>query len=435
MERNDTGLSLEADSNSDRFYTQLNSTTLLSVEEMSDVLVTRKPDLKLSPIFCDGERRTVFSKRMVEYKYRGESPLVKCGRGQALHPLNDISEIHAGDDDESSMLPSSNSKTDGTSNKENNRPGTSTPERDMSTETAPHTRSTNSFESRLLETLHTNTFSPSVFAATKSPVSPGEFKWSIEELSILKPVHITEEEIAQSNQSPDPEHEAKIQSILDEYWKNNICHIPSPDAPVTNPLVTAASETPLCDIVRISAAMRMKYSTSSPKSRPNLNGSRRSTVVQSARNRHSQTEITIAPSAFFDFTKFLGSSCIYNSSEECDEESVFNATGSSVGSLRRRLFIDEGSSEFRWFQEMKLLTHNFLSSRFLKNVVNGYPLILRANQKANKEVEFNEKFVLNMMPKVDYASLYNAALSIGEAGNMPATLPEDWETNVPVLME
>ncbi|EYC13534.1 hypothetical protein Y032_0043g771 [Ancylostoma ceylanicum] len=84
---------------------------------------------------------------------------------------------------------------------------------------------------------------------------------------------------------------------------------------------------------------------------------------------------------------------------------------------------------------MKLLTHNFLSSRFLKNVNNGYPLILRANQKANKEVEFNEKFVLNMMPKVDYASLYNAALSIGEAGNMPESLPEDWETNVPVLME
>ncbi|VDM67319.1 unnamed protein product [Strongylus vulgaris] len=84
---------------------------------------------------------------------------------------------------------------------------------------------------------------------------------------------------------------------------------------------------------------------------------------------------------------------------------------------------------------MKLLTHNFLSSRFLKNVNNGYPLILRANQKANKEVEFNEKFVLNMMPKVDYASLYNAALSIGEAGNMPESLPDDWETNTPVLME
>ncbi|PIO56483.1 hypothetical protein TELCIR_22117, partial [Teladorsagia circumcincta] len=85
--------------------------------------------------------------------------------------------------------------------------------------------------------------------------------------------------------------------------------------------------------------------------------------------------------------------------------------------------------------KMKLLTHNFLSSRFLKNVTNGYPLILRANQIANKEVEFNENFVLNMMPKLDYASLYNAAYSIGEAGNMPATLPDDWETNTPVLME
>ncbi|VDO49612.1 unnamed protein product [Haemonchus placei] len=86
---------------------------------------------------------------------------------------------------------------------------------------------------------------------------------------------------------------------------------------------------------------------------------------------------------------------------------------------------------------MKLLTHNFLSSRFLKNVTNGYPLILRANQIANKEVEFNENFVLNMMPKLqlDYASLYNAAYSIGEAGNMPASLPDDWETNTPVLME
>lgn len=59
--------------------------------------------------------------------------------------------------------------------------------------------------------------------------------------------------------------------------------------------------------------------------------------------------------------------------------------------------------------QMKLLTHNFLSSRFLKNVNNGYPLILRANQKANKEVEFNEKFVLNMMPKV---SLFTFALIV-----------------------
>ncbi|KAJ1370511.1 hypothetical protein KIN20_032242 [Parelaphostrongylus tenuis] len=323
MERSENSLSLEADGASDRYYTQFNSTTVLSIEETSDVPPSRKPDLKLSPIFCDGDRRTVFTKRM---------------------PLGDISEIRTENAEESNIFASSNDAKGDSSNKENDRPGTSTPERDVSIAATPFIRSTNSFESRLLETLHTNTFSPSVFAASKSPLSPEEFKWSIEELSLLKPVNITEEEIAQSSQSPDPEYEAKIQSILDEYWKNNVCHIPSPDAPVTNPLLTAASETPLCDIVRISAAMRMKYSTSSPKSRPNLNGSRRSTAVVSSRSRHSQTEITIAPSVHFDFAKFLGSSCIYNSSEDCDEESVFNATGSSIGSLRRRLFIDDAEN-------------------------------------------------------------------------------------------
>lgn len=344
MEKSENNLSLEADGASDRFYTQFNSTTLLSTEETSDVSLGRKPDLKLSPILCDGDRRTVFSKRMIECKRRSESPLVKSGCEQPLRHLSDISEIHDGNGDESHTFPTSNGKTGDDSNKENDRPGTSTSLRDMSMDTAPHTRSTNSFENRLLETVHTNTFSPSVFAATKTPVSPEEFKWSIEQLSILKPAHITDEEIAQSYQSPDPEYEAKIQSILDEYWRNNTCHIPSPDAPVTNPLVTTASETPLCDMVRISAAMRMKYSTSSPKSRPNLNVSRRNTSILLVRNRCSQTDITIAPSVHFDFVKFLGPSCVYNSSEECDEESVFNATGSSIGSLRRRLFTDEGDT-------------------------------------------------------------------------------------------
>ncbi|KAK6051438.1 hypothetical protein COOONC_11055, partial [Cooperia oncophora] len=155
-----------------------------------------------------------------------------------------------------------------------------------SSQSRQFSRSTNSFESRLLETVHTNTFSPSVFAITESPASPEEFKWSIEELSVLKPAHITQEEIAQSAYSPDPEHEAKIQSILDEYWKNNTCYIPSPDIPV-------------------------------------------------------KTEITIAPSTDFDFARILGPSCIYMSSEDCGEDSVFNATTSSAGSLRRRLFSEE----------------------------------------------------------------------------------------------
>lgn len=223
-------------------------------------------------------------------------------------------------------------------------PGTSTPGRDTSGQVHLHSRSANSFESRILETLHTNTFSPSVFAIAENPSSPEEFKWSIEQLSILKPAHITDEEIAQSAYSPDPEHEAKLQAILDEYWKNNTCHLPSPDVAVMNPLLMSAPQTPLCDMVRINAAMRMKYSTSSPKSRRNVsNISRRNSFIQSFRSKQTQTEITIAPSVDFDFVRCLGPSCVYNPSEELDEESVFNSTASSVGSLRRRLFLEEDS--------------------------------------------------------------------------------------------
>ncbi|KAK6747717.1 hypothetical protein RB195_000735 [Necator americanus] len=339
MERDVDQSSLEVDATYDRFSMQFNSTALVSGEETADPYnsnLSKKPDLKLSPILNDSDRRTVYSRRMAQYKSRGESPLV---RYDPPHPLSDISEICAEKSGESSSLSRSTDQA-GISNKENEPHGTSTPERNASL--APHSRSTNSFESRILETLHTNTFSPSVFAVTETPQSPEEFKWSIEELSILKPVHITQEEIAQSSYSPDPETEAKIQSILDEYWRNNTCHIPSPDVVVKNPMLQGAPETPLCDAVRLQAALRVKYSTSSPKARPNLASiSRRNSFVQSYRSKGSQTEVTIDPSADVDFSKLLGLSCIYSSADDCDDESVFNATASSVGSLRRRLFIGD----------------------------------------------------------------------------------------------
>nr|CDJ84520.1 uncharacterized protein LOC100878034 [Haemonchus contortus] len=338
MDRGANCSSLEADITSDRFSTQLNSTALPSLDESLDPSTcnrSKKPDLKLSPILHDNDRRTVFSKRVIRFKCRGESPLVKNSHLESHHQLDEISEIHYEGGEESSQIPHSVNQTFEISqiNKENEAPGTSTPERNASVQIPTHSRCTNSFESRLLETLHTNTFSPSVLAISNSPASPEEFKWSIEELSVLKPAHITDEEIAQSAYSPDPEHEAKIQAILDEYWKNNTCYIPSPDVPV---------KTPLCDMVRISAAMRMKYSTSSPKARPNVsNLSRRGSFVQQPRNKQTQTEVTIAPSVDFDFAQYLGPSCIYLSSEECGDDSVFNTTASSAGSLRRRLFSEE----------------------------------------------------------------------------------------------
>ncbi|CAJ0571392.1 unnamed protein product, partial [Mesorhabditis spiculigera] len=81
---------------------------------------------------------------------------------------------------------------------------------------------------------------------------------------------------------------------------------------------------------------------------------------------------------------------------------------------------------------MKLLTHNFLSSRFLKNVSSGYPLILRAAVKEEREVDFEPEFVQNIVPKLDYGALVAAADAIGEEG-LPKELPEGWQEKEDVL--
>ncbi|CAJ0929162.1 unnamed protein product, partial [Mesorhabditis belari] len=84
---------------------------------------------------------------------------------------------------------------------------------------------------------------------------------------------------------------------------------------------------------------------------------------------------------------------------------------------------------------MKLLTHNFLSSRFLKNVATGYPLLLRVNEKELREVEFDQDFVQNIMPKVDYNCLVSTLMAIGEQGALPNELPENWRENEELLKE
>ncbi|GMS95767.1 hypothetical protein PENTCL1PPCAC_17942 [Pristionchus entomophagus] len=69
---------------------------------------------------------------------------------------------------------------------------------------------------------------------------------------------------------------------------------------------------------------------------------------------------------------------------------------------------------------MKLLTHNFLSSRFLKNVTTGYPLKLTIEEKNVVEAEVDVNFLKNIMVKIDYAVLYDVAKSIGEDENLPS---------------
>ncbi|KAI6243653.1 Multifunctional methyltransferase subunit TRM112-like protein [Aphelenchoides fujianensis] len=78
---------------------------------------------------------------------------------------------------------------------------------------------------------------------------------------------------------------------------------------------------------------------------------------------------------------------------------------------------------------MRLLTHNFLSSQFLKNVQEGYPLVLRATKVEQKEFQFNEQMMANLLKKINYPVLLDAARSVGVDVQLPSELPADSTTN------
>lgn len=63
---------------------------------------------------------------------------------------------------------------------------------------------------------------------------------------------------------------------------------------------------------------------------------------------------------------------------------------------------------------MKLITHNLLSSRFIKNVQSGYPLKLVVAQSEEVKSEYNNEFLQKMMPKIDYSVLRAAAQECGQ---------------------
>uniref|UniRef100_A0A0N5A7Q5 Multifunctional methyltransferase subunit TRM112-like protein n=1 Tax=Syphacia muris TaxID=451379 RepID=A0A0N5A7Q5_9BILA len=82
---------------------------------------------------------------------------------------------------------------------------------------------------------------------------------------------------------------------------------------------------------------------------------------------------------------------------------------------------------------MKLVTHNFLTSNFLKGVVNGYPLILTATKVEEKSDDNNDDFVRKVLPKLDYGVLRQAAESIGVAEGLPPELNDKWETDTELM--
>lgn len=82
---------------------------------------------------------------------------------------------------------------------------------------------------------------------------------------------------------------------------------------------------------------------------------------------------------------------------------------------------------------MKLLLHNFVSSKFLKGVSNGYPLKIVATQVDVKEQDFNADFVRKMMERLDWKAFRDAASSLGQEDlkNLPELPPEpsNWDAD------
>lgn len=70
---------------------------------------------------------------------------------------------------------------------------------------------------------------------------------------------------------------------------------------------------------------------------------------------------------------------------------------------------------------MKLITHNLLTSRFLKNVQTGYPLKLVVEKVEEIKTDYNQEFLQKMLKKVDYPALKEAAQVCGH--ELPDQLP------------
>lgn len=74
----------------------------------------------------------------------------------------------------------------------------------------------NPFNENLMQRLGETTFSPTVFINVKSPRQENEFKWNIDDVSKLNPVHI-EDECMVDDDHVDDETESKLQETIDKY--------------------------------------------------------------------------------------------------------------------------------------------------------------------------------------------------------------------------
>ncbi|KAG8186078.1 hypothetical protein JTE90_027072 [Oedothorax gibbosus] len=78
---------------------------------------------------------------------------------------------------------------------------------------------------------------------------------------------------------------------------------------------------------------------------------------------------------------------------------------------------------------MKLLTHNFMTSKCLKRVNIGFPLGIVAKEVQEIKVDFNSEFISRMIPKLDWDVLYTAAETLGHLSGLPKTVAPQFEND------
>ncbi|CAD6193525.1 unnamed protein product [Caenorhabditis auriculariae] len=358
-----------------RFQNPLNSTVVDT--DLSGCNADQPKEWKLSPIMAEKEgekeeedglfQKPIFSRSMKRFQMRNPSPLtiapVTPSRLTFRSPFKDSNQKEYGSSYDKSVESKENSAVD----LKNSMVGHfSTPKSDSKncssiskiniSTISPleiSNKSLNPFDSFLLTSIHKSTnFSPSVVFNSVHHEEHDEaagtsFKWTVEQMAMLKPANITDEEIAASYNSPNPEVERKLQKLVDKYWKSKPTRMLSPDVQrsqeVSNGVLKASSshkshnESGFCNAVRTSQAIKAAYCTSSPKQRP-----RRS--IKRARNVNIQTDITIPPSSEIDLKKILGEAFVYRQNDE--EEEDFDVSMCSNYSTRRRLFpgVLDGSS-------------------------------------------------------------------------------------------
>ncbi|XP_061485962.1 protein aurora borealis isoform X2 [Rhineura floridana] len=164
--------------------------------------------------------------------------------------------------------------------------------------------------------------SPTVFKSTKSTVTPGKFRWSIDELALINPVEIDSEDIRRqalylSQARTDKEMEEKRQKAIEEFFTKSII-VPSPWPDHSGKQVSQFNSTRCIDL-----------SNASPVGRD--------VVVHPGKNNAACQTVLSLP-VDFDMEKILGD---YFKPDELADQSQESL---STSSLRRKLFLDENGS-------------------------------------------------------------------------------------------